>query len=48
MELGLILHILVLKGLVLSVVHLSVEPCDLLSRLADVLLKSGIIALHCL
>ena len=48
LELSLILHILILKGFVLSVVYLSIKPCDLLSRFADVLLKSGIIALYCL
>ena len=48
LELSLILHILILKGFVLSVVYLSIKPCDLLSCLADVLLKSGIIALYCL
>lgn len=47
LELGLVLSILVLHRFILAVVELLIQTGDLLPRLLNVLLKSGIVALNC-
>ena len=46
LELGFVLEILVFKSLILAFVHRGGELSDLLTRLRDVLFKSGIVALN--
>ena len=48
LKVGLVLRIISLNSLILAIIDLPVQPCNLLSRLTDILLKRGIIALNSL